>query len=74
MPYRIYLCGNDQRLRDDSEVCADHANHTPSPDGYIEWHHWAKEMSKTHRQVKCPTCGLYAIWVPKEQRVLAEGS
>jgi hypothetical protein len=41
------------------------ANHTPRPEGFLAWHHWAEEKAKTHKQVKCPTCGLWAIWVPK---------
>lgn len=36
--------------------------------GYLQWHEWAKTMSKTHKQIKCPTCGLWAIWVPKQGR------
>lgn len=42
-------------------------DHTPDPDGYCEWHEWAEEMSKTHRQVTCPRCGLWAIWLPKAE-------
>jgi hypothetical protein len=43
------------------------AGHTPGqPEGYREWHAWAAEMSKTHWQVRCPACGLYAVWVPKK--------
>lgn len=26
---------------------------------------WAKEKSKTHRQRKCPGCGLWKIWEPQ---------
>jgi hypothetical protein len=48
------------------DACPDAATlHTDEPRGYIEWHEWAEKMSETHRQKKCPTCGLYAIWVPK---------
>lgn len=40
-------------------------DHTPCPEGYIQWHAWAEEMGKTHKQRKCQGCGLYAIWEPK---------
>lgn len=36
--------------------------HTPSPNGYIQWHEWAEKMEKTHVQERCPICGLWAIW------------
>jgi hypothetical protein len=40
--------------------------HTDCPTGYMSWHIWAQEKSKTHKQEKCPNCGKYYIWVPKE--------
>lgn len=41
--------------------------HAPDqPTGYRAWHAWAEEMSKIHRQKRCPGCGLYKIWTPKE--------
>lgn len=45
--------------------------HTPQPEGYIQWHAWAKEMSKTHKQRRCVGCGLYQIWEPKSALVRA---
>lgn len=39
--------------------------HTPSPEGYLQWHDWAEKMSKTHRSVVCQHCGLYGVWIPK---------
>ncbi len=39
--------------------------HTPHPQGYLQHAAWADEMLKTHRQQRCPICGLWAIWVPK---------
>lgn len=39
--------------------------HTPSPEGYVEWHSWAERKAKTHKQVKCKSCGLYEIWSKK---------
>lgn len=44
------------------------ANHTPHPEGYIQHAAWAERMLKTHKQSRCPTCGLWAIWTPKEKR------
>lgn len=35
------------------------------PTSYVAWDAWAEEMSKTHRQRKCPGCGRYQIWEPK---------
>ncbi len=39
--------------------------HTPCPSGYSQWHAWAARQGRTHAQKRCPTCGLYAIWVPR---------
>jgi hypothetical protein len=44
-----------------SEVC----RHTKQPEGYLQWHAWAEKKLKTHRQIKCPNCGLYAIWIKR---------
>ena len=43
----------------------------------MAWHSWAQRMAKTHTQVACPMCGLFAIWHPKASarsvaQVLAE--
>ena len=45
--------------------------HTPSPEGYMQWHAWAARMNRTHRQIKCEGCGLWAIWTPKSKRIAA---
>lgn len=45
--------------------CQNAANHTPVPFGYIARAEWAERMAKTHRQTKCPGCGLWMIWVPR---------
>lgn len=47
--------------------CPDKAKHTVCPDGYIQWHDWAKEKEETHVQEQCPKCGKWAIW--KRKRV-----
>lgn len=49
-----------------SFTCADH---TPQPEGYLQWHSWADRMSRTHRQLRCSQCGLFKIWVPRKQRI-----
>jgi hypothetical protein len=37
------------------------------PSGYIAWHEWAERKAKTHRQERCPGCGLFVIWKPKQE-------
>jgi hypothetical protein len=55
------------------DKCPDSARHTPCPEGYLQWHEWAEKMLRTHVQVKCPTCGMYAIWKRKRHnRVTSE--
>lgn len=45
--------------------CPNVAEHVKGePDGYNAWHDWAQRMGKTHTQLKCDGCGLYAIWKP----------
>lgn len=39
--------------------------HTPCPSGYVSWHLWAEEMSKTHTQRRCPGCNRWMIWYPR---------
>lgn len=43
--------------------------HTPAPKGYMAWCDWVEHISKTHRQVECPGCGLFLVWVPKRAAV-----
>lgn len=52
-------------------TCPDRKKHTKAPEGYQQWHDWADRKSRTHYQVKCSTCGLYAIWVKKDAKMLA---
>ncbi len=47
-------------------ICSNFEDHTPCPTGYLDWHSWAEQMSKTHKQRKCCGCGRYAIWEPKK--------
>lgn len=52
-----------------SVTCENIAQHTACPTDYREWHEWAREMDKSgHRQRKCSTCGLLAIWVIPSKR------
>lgn len=46
-------------------TCPNRADHAEEPSGYLQWHEWAKRMSKTHKQSRCPGCGLWKIWTPK---------
>ena len=61
-----------------SEECPNILKHTKSPDGYIQWHMWAEKKSRRHKQIKCPYCGLYVIWVRRKKDEpdfgLAEGA
>lgn len=51
-----------------AEECPNANEHTPSPEGYIQWHAWAGKMNRTHRQIRCSGCGLYKIWVKRTPR------
>ena len=53
----------------DETPCPNAAKHTPHPKGYVDHATWGYEMLRTHRQVRCAGCGLWAIWVPKKKRV-----
>lgn len=46
----------------EKQACPNYKNHTKQPEGYLAWHEWAEKKSKTHHQVKCDGCGLFAIW------------
>jgi hypothetical protein len=46
--------------------CPSFHDHTPCPDGYIQWHAWARRMMRTHRQIRCTGCGLLSIWIPRK--------
>lgn len=47
--------------------------HTPSPDGYMQWHAWADRMEKTHIQRQCHGCGLWAVWEQKPDETREDG-
>lgn len=46
--------------------CPNKAAHEPMPDDYAAIAGWMHVKSRTHRQVQCPSCGKYLIWVPRE--------
>lgn len=46
--------------------CRSERIHTPMPEGYLDRAEWAEKKVKTHEQVRCPTCGLWAVWVKRE--------
>jgi hypothetical protein len=48
--------------------CPNVGLHEPCPTGYGDWHEWAEEKAKTHRQRRCAGCGLFQIWVPRKRR------
>lgn len=56
------------------DACALKAQHTPRPDGYLNFCDWAEAMAKTHRQTKCPGCGLFIVWVPRRGRKQRRGA
>lgn len=40
--------------------------YAPAPDGYLEWHEWAKQQhAHGLRQAKCHTCGRWRF--PQEK-------
>ena len=41
--------------------------HTPCPDGYVARAEWAMKALRTHEQVPCRKCGLFAVWLPKRE-------
>ena len=42
--------------------------HTKRPEGFVAFQEWAEKKAKTHDQIRCPVCGLWAVWVPKTTR------
>lgn len=76
--HAVHLCmGFDPRAWADKRPLADRraegcAGHAPCPSGYTQWHEWAEWINKTHRNVECPGCGRFAIWVPRNNRAFRE--
>lgn len=44
--------------------CLRVTEHTPVPHGYVARQLWFEQMARTHRQTRCPGCGLFTIWEP----------
>ena len=38
------------------------------PEGYLQWHTWAKKKDKTHYVVRCREHDLYHVWLPRTRR------
>lgn len=56
------------------DECPDRAKHyagKDEPSGYVAWHEWVERKGNTHNQLKCPGCGLYAIWKKKPSKSTA---
>lgn len=45
--------------------CSNRDKHTEGPEAYQGWHMWAMNKAKTHNQIRCNGCGLFAVWIPK---------
>lgn len=75
MAYRVYLCGVDDGTRVvPNPECPNAAAHTPEPLGYLEWHDWAAQMIKTHKQRACPMCNRLCIWEQRPPKGTARGT
>ena len=49
------------------EKCQSYWAHTPRPPITDEpaLDTWMDRMNRTHKQIQCPDCGLYAIYIPR---------
>lgn len=56
------------RSIDPAADCPDFMHHTPCPPGYLQWHEWARKMSRTHRSTRCTGCGRFVIWLPRKAK------
>ena len=48
-------------------TCETHTFDVHEPTGYIGWHSWARDRAKTHKQSRCPDCGLWKIWTQRTE-------
>lgn len=46
------------------DKCPRRSEHTACPTSILTWGTWARRKAKTHHQVRCEGCNLFAIWVP----------
>lgn len=67
-PNNIRFCGGT-RIEVPPATTDRCVRHTPQPVGYLAWHEWAERKARTHRQERCPGCGLWKIWrpIPREK-------
>ena len=71
----VYICGpgadwDDSRgVADDQPIevldCPREAEHNYGPSGYNDWHEWAKNRNRTHKNSRC-ACDRYLIWTPRK--------
>lgn len=54
-----------RRMRS-GEACPNVGAHVMEPIDRREWAQWLAGMLRTHISSQCPECGLWVIWVPKE--------
>jgi len=48
-------------LRLEDEDCPLRAQHWPGP---LPFDEWARELAKTHKQMRCEGCHRWRVWVP----------
>ncbi len=60
------LKGEDFDPHTEQFNCANISGHTVCPPGYEQWHEWARQKTRTHRQVRCPDCRLFLIWIERK--------
>lgn len=64
----VRICGGGSPVEAPPATTDECEPHTPKPVGVLDFGDWAEEMFKTHEQTRCPGCGLFLIWRPKETR------
>lgn len=64
-PRPPYLAKSRRWPLSPDEPCLRAELHTAAPSDYLKWHTWAGKMGATHKQERCPGCGLWRIWKPK---------
>ncbi len=65
-PAHVRVCGS-RALTVDPPTTDACEPHTPAPSGYLAWQVWAERKARTHVQERCPGCGLWKIWRPKNR-------
>ena len=66
---RIFICGDTGVFEKRGPECPNYENHEPMPTGYVEFDEWAKVKNRTHKNIKCPGCGFYRLWIPRNVKV-----